>query len=194
MSNADLVISLRLLLYCLNLGRVLRRVVRKSCQPSWRDSQPQQILKEPNEHYCDLHPKTQVSFSFSIVATLISSWNLCCSISAMPSEFLNIPPAYTLVGIYRLFTDPFIRQPVLNKIKHASIRGIIIGVVYGAGSWRVMDWFVRKFLLGRGGWFFGFGGARGKVGEAVKESVGGLVKVGFGRFSINVDLVLCELS
>lgn len=107
----------------------------------------------------------------------------------MPSEFLHFPPAYTIVGLYRLLTDPSIRKPVLDKVKHASIRGAVVALVYAAGSWRMLDWFIRKFLVGGGG-FFGF--ARGRVGEAVKESKGGSVYVGLGQFGLNVDLVFCE--
>ena len=112
----------------------------------------------------------------------------------MPTEILHLPPLYTLVGIYRLVTDPLIRQPVLDKIKHASIRGLVVGVVYAAGSWKIMSWFVRTFLVG-GHRLFGFGlGTRGKVGQAVGESASGIVRVGVGRWSIPVDLVLCEQS
>ena len=107
----------------------------------------------------------------------------------MPSEFLHFPPAYTLVGLYRLLTDPSIRTPVLDKVRHASIRGAVVALLYAVGSWRVLDWFIKRFLIGGGG-FLGLG--RGKVGEAVKESVGGLVTVGLGRFSFQVDLVLCK--
>jgi hypothetical protein len=108
----------------------------------------------------------------------------------MPSELLHFPPAYTVVGLYRLLTDPSIRTPVLNKVRHASIRGIIVGLAYAAGSWKILDWFIRRFLIGGGGSFFGLG--RGRVGDAVKESVGGMVQVGIGRFSFNVDLVFCK--
>lgn len=109
----------------------------------------------------------------------------------MPSELLHFPPAYTIVGLYRLITDSTIRGPVLDKVKHATVRGVIVGLVYAAGSWRFLDWFIRKFLIGGSG-FFGFGGK--KVGEAVEHSVGGAIQVGLGRFSFNVDLVLCEQS
>ena len=111
----------------------------------------------------------------------------------MPSELLHVPPAYTLVGIYRLLTDPFIRGPVLDKIKHASFRGLLVGGIYSVLSWRMVDWFVKRFILAsRSSWFGLSRHARAKVGEAVKESVAGEVRVGFGRLSKNVDLVLCE--
>ncbi|ORY34271.1 hypothetical protein BCR39DRAFT_575803 [Naematelia encephala] len=103
----------------------------------------------------------------------------------MPSELLHLPPAYTLVGIYRLVTDPFIRQPVLDKIKHASIRGIVVGVVYAAGSWKILDWFVRTFLVGGGGWF-----GRKQVEAAISKSDRGHVWVGLGQFGVSLDLVL----
>jgi hypothetical protein len=112
----------------------------------------------------------------------------------MPSELLHLPPLYTLVGLYRLVTDPFICNPVLDKIRHASIRGLVVGGVYAVGSWRVLDWFVRRFLVPGGAGLFGWGAGtgRGKVGEAVREAVGGKVNVGFGLFSVGVDLVFCE--
>lgn len=106
----------------------------------------------------------------------------------MPSELLNFPQLYTVVGLYRLITDPSIRGPVLDKVKHASIRGAIIGLAYSAASWKVLDWFVRRFLVGGGGGWF----SSRKVGEAVGKSVHGVVKVGLGRFALDVDLVLCE--
>jgi hypothetical protein len=103
----------------------------------------------------------------------------------MPSELLHIPPLYTLVGLYRLITDPLIRTPVLDKIRHATIRGLLAGGLYAFGSWKIMNWFVRKFLVGEG-WF-----TTKKIGEAVKESVGGKVRVGLGSISVDVDLILC---
>ena len=106
----------------------------------------------------------------------------------MPSEFLHFPPAYTVVGLYRLLTDPSIRKPVLDKVKHASVRGAIVALVYAAGSWRFLDWFIRKFLVG-GGSFFRLG--KGRVGEAVKESRRGQVHVGIGGLGLDVDLVFC---
>jgi hypothetical protein len=108
----------------------------------------------------------------------------------MPSELLHFPPAYTLVGLYRLITDPSIRTPVLDKVKHASVRGAVVALVYAVGSWRVLDWIIRKFLIGGRGGFLGL--RRGKVGDAVKESVDGLVRVGLGRFGFDIDLVFCK--
>lgn len=110
----------------------------------------------------------------------------------MPSEFLHIPPLYTLVGLYRLSTDTSIRSPVLDKIKHATIRGLVVSAIYAVGSWGVLRWVVKNLVIGGPGGFFGFGGARGKVAGAVSESRGGEVWVGLGRFGVGVDLILCE--
>ncbi|KAL0241888.1 hypothetical protein I308_106062 [Cryptococcus tetragattii IND107] len=68
----------------------------------------------------------------------------------MPSELLHLPPLYAIVGLYRLATDHSIRTPVLDKVKHAAVRGIVVGGVYTALSWKAMDWFIQKFLIGGG--------------------------------------------
>lgn len=104
----------------------------------------------------------------------------------MPSELLHLPPLYAIVGLYRLATDPSIRTPVLDKVKHAAVRGIVVGSVYTVLSWKAMDWFIRKFLIS-GGWW--------KKGEEVlKDSVDGSVQVGLGKFSLNLNAILCEFS
>lgn len=104
----------------------------------------------------------------------------------MPSELLHLPPLYAIVGLYRLATDHSIRTPVLDKVKHAAVRGIVVGGVYTALSWKAMDWFIQKFLIG-GGWW--------RKGEGVlKESDDGSVKVGLGKFSLSLNVVFCELS
>lgn len=104
----------------------------------------------------------------------------------MPSELLHLPPLYAIVGLYRLATDPSIRTPVLDKVKHAAVRGVVVGSVYTVLSWKAMDWFIRKFLIS-GGWW--------KKGEEVlKDSVDGSVQVGLGKFSLNLNAVLCEFS
>ncbi|WVF70297.1 hypothetical protein IAT40_005086 [Kwoniella sp. CBS 6097] len=104
----------------------------------------------------------------------------------MPSELLHFPPIYTLVGLYRLITDPVIRQPVLDKVKHASIRGLVVGGLYAGLSWKFMSWFVEKFLVGQSGW------AWFKSPEKARDVApgGGVVHVGIGRFSVPVDVVL----
>lgn len=101
----------------------------------------------------------------------------------MPSELLHAPPLYTVVGAYRLLTDPSIRGPVLDKVKHASIRGIIVGLIYAVVSWKPLDWFIRRFLVG-GQWsLFGFR----KVKEVVEGHSDG--KVSFR--GVELDIVLC---
>lgn len=88
----------------------------------------------------------------------------------MPTELLSFPPAYSIVGLYRLLTDASIREPVYAKVKHAAVRGAVVGVAYAILGWGVMDWAVKKFVL------------RGK---------GGKVTLGHGAVSLNIDLVFC---
>jgi hypothetical protein len=102
----------------------------------------------------------------------------------MPSELLHAPPLYTFVGIYRLLTDENIRTPVLDKIKHASVRGIIVAAIYAVLSWKPLRWFIKRFLIGgEWGWF----GLR-KAKEVVEGNPGGKVRVG----GMEIDLVLCK--
>ncbi|WVQ77005.1 hypothetical protein IAR50_006684 [Cryptococcus sp. DSM 104548] len=100
----------------------------------------------------------------------------------MPSELLHFPPLYTVVGLYRLLTDPSIRRPVFDKVKHAAARGLIVGGVYAVFSWKVLDWVIKRFLIG-GSWWK-------KGGEVLKESVNGTVRVGVGKFGVDLDVVL----
>ena len=109
----------------------------------------------------------------------------------MPSELLHIPPLYTLVGLYRLFTDPFIRQPVFDKVKHATVRGLVVGALYAVGSWKVMRWVVKTFIVGGPGIWFGLGAAKRRVEQSVGSGGAGKVYVGLGGIGGEVDLVLC---
>ena len=109
----------------------------------------------------------------------------------MPSEFLHFPSAYSIVGLYRLTTDPSIRKPVWDKIKHATVRGAVIALAYAALSWKLWNWLIIKFI------FNPRSGVGKVVGKNVKEDIqglrpGGNVKVGFGRFSAQFDAVFCE--
>ena len=110
----------------------------------------------------------------------------------MPSELLHIPPLYTVVGLYRLLTDRSIREPVFDKVRHAAVRGLIVGALYAVGSWKVMRWFVKTFVVGGPGIWFGLGAAKRRVQESVGASGGaGTVYVGLGGFGGQVDLILC---
>lgn len=117
----------------------------------------------------------------------------------MPSELLHLPPSYTLVGLYRLVTDPSIRSPVLDKIKHASIRGLVVGVVYAAVSWRTIDWFIRAFLVEGSGSRLGWLGLGKKVEKVLDGASAGGAGTGSGGGTVRVagvemDLVFCECS
>lgn len=92
----------------------------------------------------------------------------------MPTELLALPPSYTLVGLYRLLTDPSIREPVLAKVKHAAVRGAVVGAAYATLGWGFMSWIVKRWIV------------KGRVGERVT--------LGHGSVSMNIDLVLCKLK
>jgi hypothetical protein len=55
------------------------------------------------------------------------------------------PPA---VGVYRLFTDDKLRPAVWAKVKHATLRGLVVAGVYVAATWKIQKWFVENFLMG----------------------------------------------
>lgn len=101
----------------------------------------------------------------------------------MPSELLHLPPLYTVVGLYRLLTDPSIRGPVLDKVKHASIRGLVVGLIYAIVSWQPLRWFVKRFLIGEGWTWFGLK----KAQRVVQEHSGGKVEF----MGVQLDIVLC---
>jgi hypothetical protein len=117
----------------------------------------------------------------AFVDLTINNVDFC--ITTMPSELLHAPPLYTVVGAYRLLTDPQIRGPVLDKVKHASVRGLIVGLIYAVVSWKPLDWFIRRFLVGGEWTLFGFR----KVKEVVEGHSDGKVKFR----GIELDIVLC---
>jgi hypothetical protein len=92
----------------------------------------------------------------------------------MPTELLSMPPSYTVVGLYRLLTDPRLREPVWAKVKHAAIRGAVVGAVYATFGWKIMNWFVKKYVV------------RGRAGESVT--------LGTGSVALTLDLVFCEFG
>lgn len=92
----------------------------------------------------------------------------------MPTELLALPPAYTLIGFYRLCTDESIRKPVWDKVRHAAVRGAMVGAAYAVFGWGAMDFVVRRFIVGK---------------AAAK---GGRVTLGSGTLAISIDLVFCE--
>jgi len=59
------------------------------------------------------------------------------------------------VGVYRLFTDDVLRPAVWAKVKHATIRGLVVAGVYVVATYRLQRWFVENFLMGGLGGLFG---------------------------------------
>lgn len=56
--------------------------------------------------------------------------------SSVPAELeratlrLEFPPSYVIVGVYRLFTDKALYQPVWAKCKHGTQRGVIVSLIW----------------------------------------------------------------
>lgn len=87
----------------------------------------------------------------------------------MPQDLLAFPAYYTVgksvkyyisplgtrsplpfsVGVYRLATDPIIRKAVWDKVKHATLRGIVASAVWTTVTYPWQRWFVRLFLVGK---------------------------------------------
>jgi hypothetical protein len=84
----------------------------------------------------------------------------------MPSELLTFPPAYCVVGAFRLARDPLLWKPMWKRCASAAKRAGLIAVIWvrrGAASpddapltiapqavvtWPVQRWFVGYFMSG----------------------------------------------
>jgi len=62
-------------------------------------------------------------------------------------ELLLFTPSYTVVGIYRLLTDPPLRKMVWDKIRHGVRRGAIVGAVWAIATFRIQRLWVSFFLM-----------------------------------------------
>lgn len=59
-----------------------------------------------------------------------------------------MPRPLLAVGVYRLFTDDKLRPAVWAKVKHATLRGLVVAGVYVAATYKLQRWFVENFLMG----------------------------------------------
>ncbi|KAG7442559.1 uncharacterized protein BT62DRAFT_375250 [Guyanagaster necrorhizus] len=72
--------------------------------------------------------------------------------SSVPAELeratfrLGFPPSYVIVGVYRLFTDKALYQPVWAKCKHGTQRGVIASLIWSALTFGIQRKFVRYFM------------------------------------------------
>ncbi|KZO91221.1 hypothetical protein CALVIDRAFT_505877 [Calocera viscosa TUFC12733] len=65
----------------------------------------------------------------------------------MPQELLNFLPAYCIVGLYRLLTDPKVRTPVWDKCRHGVQRGAVVAAVWSVATWPFQKAYVEWFLM-----------------------------------------------
>ncbi|KAF9031822.1 hypothetical protein BDZ89DRAFT_1101048 [Hymenopellis radicata] len=59
---------------------------------------------------------------------------------------LDFPPSYIVVGVYRLFTDKALYQPVWEKCRHGTQRGATIAVVWGFLTFKIQRKFIEFFM------------------------------------------------
>ncbi|KZT02069.1 uncharacterized protein LAESUDRAFT_730582 [Laetiporus sulphureus 93-53] len=60
---------------------------------------------------------------------------------------LEFPPVYVVVGIYRLVTDEKLFKPAWKKCEHGLVRGMTIGVVWVATTFKIQRFAVRTFMM-----------------------------------------------
>lgn len=94
---------------------------------------------------------------------------------------LILDHSLSLVGVYRLLTDPPLRKAVWDKLKHATARGLLISTAYVAVTYKTQRWFVSTFLMGG----FGLFGKTKPPPELVESSLGWLR---------DADIVDCKLE
>ncbi|KAK0213407.1 hypothetical protein DFS33DRAFT_122889 [Desarmillaria ectypa] len=59
---------------------------------------------------------------------------------------LDFPPSYVIVGVYRLFTDRALYQPVWAKCKHGTQRGAVVSLIWSALTFSIQRKFVEYFM------------------------------------------------
>ncbi|KAH8918141.1 hypothetical protein BT69DRAFT_1354129 [Atractiella rhizophila] len=64
----------------------------------------------------------------------------------MPQELLNFPPAYCIVGVYRLVNDPKIRGPIMVHLAGAIKKGAMIAAVWSVIAYPWTRFYVRFFM------------------------------------------------
>jgi len=59
---------------------------------------------------------------------------------------MGAPALYPFIGLYRLATDPLLYRPAWAKCKHGFVRGLVVGAVWAALTWKIQRWGVEAFL------------------------------------------------
>ncbi|KAF8887116.1 hypothetical protein BD779DRAFT_1441132 [Infundibulicybe gibba] len=59
---------------------------------------------------------------------------------------LEFPPSYAIVGVYRFCTDKLLYVPAWDKCRHATRRGVIVGVIWSLLTFKLQKGFIEIFL------------------------------------------------
>lgn len=66
----------------------------------------------------------------------------------MPQEFLSFPPAYTVVGAYRLAHDPNLWQPMWQSVQPSLRKASIAAGIWALATWPFQRLIVETFMKG----------------------------------------------
>jgi len=66
----------------------------------------------------------------------------------MPQETLNFPPAYSIIGAYRLLKDEKVWSPMWASCSKGLKQSGIVAAVWFACTFHIQSFFVRKFMSG----------------------------------------------
>ncbi|KAI0698014.1 hypothetical protein BC835DRAFT_1405525 [Cytidiella melzeri] len=72
--------------------------------------------------------------------------NIPANLRASTSR-LQFPPSYAVVGAYRLITDKSLRVPAWQKLKHGTVRGASVALVWSVATFKIQRVFVELFLV-----------------------------------------------
>ena len=70
------------------------------------------------------------------------------SAAGMPQETLRFPPAYCIVGAYRLAHDALLWKPMWEECREAAKRAGLIAALWAVLTWPLQKLFVFYFMRG----------------------------------------------
>lgn len=66
----------------------------------------------------------------------------------MPQEILKFPPAYSIIGAYRLLNDHVVWKPMWDSCSKGLKQSSLVAGVWFAMTFHIQKFFVGKFMRG----------------------------------------------